>query len=76
MENVQERIWLKNYPDGVPSDIDISQYDSLIGFIDQNLKKFSGSDAYTCIPKKGICGALAGNSRFILKVSGVLSDLF
>jgi long-chain acyl-CoA synthetase len=44
-----ERVWLKNYPEGVPHDVNIDEFDSLINFIDKNLKKFKDRPAYTCL---------------------------
>ncbi len=51
MSNTQERIWLKNYPKGVPHEINIDEYDTLIDFIDGNLKKFKNRPAFTCMVK-------------------------
>ncbi len=51
MSKTQERIWLKNYPEGIAHDINIDKYDSLIDFIDGNLKKFKNNDAFTCLIK-------------------------
>ena len=31
-----ERIWLKHYPEGVPADIDVSVYPSLVGLLEEN----------------------------------------
>ena len=44
----EDRFWLKSYPENVPHDVSIEQHDSLIGFIDENLKKFEDKAAYTC----------------------------
>lgn len=44
-----ERIWLKSYPEGIPHDVNIDEYTSLIEFIDSNLKKFKDRPAYTCL---------------------------
>ena len=27
-------VWLKSYPEGVPADIDVQQYTSLVGLLD------------------------------------------
>ncbi|MFK8015775.1 MAG: AMP-binding protein [Gammaproteobacteria bacterium] len=42
-----ERIWLKNYPDGVPSDIDMSEYASLKDIIESSCEKFRHLPAYS-----------------------------
>lgn len=44
-----ERVWLKSYPTGVPHDVSIDEFSSLIEFIDLNLKKFKDRPAYTCL---------------------------
>ena len=41
-----ERIWLKDYPAGVPADIDPSQWPSLVAMIEQSLGRFSAKDAF------------------------------
>ena len=30
-----ERIWLKHYPAGVPADIDVTQYSSLVALLEE-----------------------------------------
>ncbi len=35
-----ERIWLKQYPAGVPADIDVSQYPSLVELLEESFAKF------------------------------------
>ncbi len=47
-----ERPWLKNYPTGVPANIDINQYQNIVQFFDENLKKHKSSYAYECMGKK------------------------
>ena len=42
-----EKIWLKNYPAGVPAEIDLSQYQSLMDIYDEAIKKFSHRKAFT-----------------------------
>ncbi len=44
-----ERFWLKNYPPGVPADIDVNQYRSLVQLLDEAFKKYSAQPAYTCM---------------------------
>jgi hypothetical protein len=39
---IVDRIWLKQYPKGVPADIDISEYASLRDVFDESVAKFSG----------------------------------
>lgn len=40
------RFWLKNYPAGVPADIDYRQYRSLVDLFDQSVTQFADRPAY------------------------------
>ena len=42
-----DRIWLKSYPPGVPADIDVAQYDSLVSLVEESFKKYAGRVAYS-----------------------------
>ncbi|MFN9030326.1 MAG: long-chain-fatty-acid--CoA ligase [Betaproteobacteria bacterium] len=44
-----DRFWLKNYPAGVPAEIDPNQYGSLVQLLDEAFKKYSNLPAYTCM---------------------------
>jgi long-chain acyl-CoA synthetase len=46
-----ERIWLKQYPAGVPADIDLTQYSSLVELLEESFVKFSGRKAFICMDK-------------------------
>ena len=46
-----ERPWLKAYPPGVPTDIDTSQYSSLVGLMEESFKKNSSQVAYSFMGK-------------------------
>ncbi len=46
-----ERIWLKQYPAGVPADIDLSQYSSLVELLEESFSKFSERKAFICMDK-------------------------
>jgi len=41
-----EKIWLKHYPTGVPADIDVGLYPSLVDLMDSAFKKFPDLPAY------------------------------
>ena len=41
-----ERIWLKHYPPGVPHDVDLSQYSSLVDLIDHGFREHASRNAY------------------------------
>jgi len=46
-----ERIWLKQYPAGVPADIDVTQYQSLVELLEESFSKFSDRQAFICMDK-------------------------
>ena len=46
-----ERIWLKQYPAGVPADIDVTQYTSLVELLEESFAKFSARKAFICMDK-------------------------
>jgi long-chain acyl-CoA synthetase len=41
-----EKTWLKQYPAGVPANIDVGQYSSLVSLLDESFKKYAGRMAY------------------------------
>jgi long-chain acyl-CoA synthetase len=46
-----ERIWLKQYPAGVPADIDVTQYASLVELLEESFAKFRERKAFICMDK-------------------------
>jgi long-chain acyl-CoA synthetase len=44
-----DRFWVKNYPKGVPADIDVNQYESLVQLLDEAFKKYGSRPAYSCM---------------------------
>ncbi|MGJ7491150.1 long-chain-fatty-acid--CoA ligase [Variovorax sp. ZT4R33] len=42
-----DRPWLGSYPPGVPADIDPSQYNSLVGLMDESFSKYADRTAYS-----------------------------
>src|ERR1700710_677472 len=46
-----ERIWLKEYPAGVPADIDLTQYASLVALLEESFVKFRDRKAFICMDK-------------------------
>jgi long-chain acyl-CoA synthetase len=44
-------IWLKSYPEGVPADIDPSQYSSLVGLLEESFAKYADRTAYSFMGK-------------------------
>jgi long-chain acyl-CoA synthetase len=41
-----ERFWLKHYPDGVPHDVDLSQYGSLVALMEEGFRTHATRNAY------------------------------
>jgi len=44
---MKDRIWLKSYPPGVPADIDVAQYNSLVDLIDACFRQHGQRTAYS-----------------------------
>jgi long-chain acyl-CoA synthetase len=55
---IMERIWLKQYPAGVPADIDVNQYPSLVELLEESFKKFSDRKSFICMDKSITYGEL------------------
>jgi long-chain acyl-CoA synthetase len=46
-----EKTWLKQYPQGVPANIDVAQYPSLVALLEESLKKYATLPAYKFMGK-------------------------
>jgi long-chain acyl-CoA synthetase len=46
-----DKIWLKSYPQGVPAEIDYTQYRSLVHLLEEAFRKYAGRNAYVCMDK-------------------------
>ena len=46
-----DKFWLKSYPEGVPAEIDVSQYKSLVQLLEESFQKFAARNAYVCMDK-------------------------
>ena len=44
-----DRFWLKNYPAGVPAEIDPGQYESLVQLLEEAFRKYAALPAYSCM---------------------------
>lgn len=49
---MSERIWLKSYPEGVPADIDVNRYASIVDMMEESFKKFANRSAYSFMGKE------------------------
>ena len=58
-----EKIWLKNYPVGVPKEIDTTQYASLVALLEESFAKFRDRKAFICMDKAITYGELDALSR-------------
>jgi long-chain acyl-CoA synthetase len=46
-----EKIWLKQYPAGVPAEIDVNQYQSLVALLDESFRSYAERTAYKFMGK-------------------------
>ncbi|MBC3935262.1 long-chain fatty acid--CoA ligase [Undibacterium rugosum] len=46
-----DKFWLKSYPEGIPADINVNQYQSLVQLLEESFKKFADRKAYACMGK-------------------------
>jgi long-chain acyl-CoA synthetase len=46
-----DRFWLKHYPPGVPADVDVDQYSSLVQLMEDGFAKYSSRNAYAFMDK-------------------------
>lgn len=46
-----EKLWLRHYPPGVPGEIDLSRYPSLVAMFEESFKNYSDHDACICMGK-------------------------
>ncbi|MBI3524639.1 MAG: long-chain fatty acid--CoA ligase [Betaproteobacteria bacterium] len=58
-----EKIWLKNYPPGVPAEIDYSGYSSLAQLLEESFAKYRERTAYICMGKGMTYAQLDERSR-------------
>ena len=48
---MNDRIWLSAYPKGVPADIDVSQYATVVELMEESFKKYASRTAYSFMGK-------------------------
>jgi long-chain acyl-CoA synthetase len=44
-----DKIWLQSYPQGVPAEIDTTQYRSVVHLLEESFQKFASRNAYVCM---------------------------
>lgn len=58
-----EKIWLKSYPSGVPAEVDLSAYASLVELFEESLSQYAQREAFVCMGKSMTYGQLDRLSR-------------
>lgn len=58
-----DKFWLKSYPAGVPAEIDVTQYKSLVHLLEESFKNFADRKAYICMDKSITYGELDAMSQ-------------
>jgi long-chain acyl-CoA synthetase len=58
-----DRPWLRNYPPGVPAEIDPAQYASLVDLFNESLTKYRDRKAYICMGKSLTYGQVDDMSK-------------
>jgi long-chain acyl-CoA synthetase len=68
-----EKIWLKSYPAGVPAEIDVNAYASLVDVLDESVRLYGDHTAFICMGKAISYTQLDHMSRdFAAYLQGVL----
>ena len=49
--NIVKRFWLQQYPEGMPADVDVNQYSSLVELFEESFATFAGRKAAICMDK-------------------------
>jgi long-chain acyl-CoA synthetase len=62
-DEYMERPWLRNYPPGVPAEIDPSQYASLVDMFNESLTKYRDRKGYICMGKSLTYGQVDDMSK-------------
>ncbi len=58
-----EKTWLKQYPAGVPAEIDVAQYPSLVALLDESFARYADRTAYKFMGKAITFGQVDAASR-------------
>jgi long-chain acyl-CoA synthetase len=46
-----EKLWIKQYPAGVPAEIDVKQYETVSQVLEESMKKYAARTAFICMGK-------------------------
>ncbi len=58
-----ERIWLKSYPAGVPAEVDVTPYPSVVTLLEESFAKYRDAPAYICMGRSLTYGRIDELSR-------------
>jgi len=58
-----EKPWLSQYPEGVPAEIDLSQFNSILDLFEQSCRSYSDRTAFTCMGRSMTYAELDGLTR-------------
>lgn len=58
-----DRFWNQSYPAGVPADVDVGRYASVVDLLEESFKKYAGDRAYILMDKVLTYGRLDADSR-------------
>ena len=53
----------KSYPEGIPAEIDVNQYQSLVQMLEESFQKYAARNAYVCMDKFLTYGELDSLSK-------------
>jgi long-chain acyl-CoA synthetase len=53
-----EKLWLKNYPEGVPAEVDVTQYASLVDLMEEAFRTYATRNAYAFMDRFTTFGEL------------------
>jgi len=68
---MDDRPWLKNYPHGLPANINVDKYPNLNAFISEAMEKFVEMDAFYCMGKSLTYGEI---DRMSTQLAGYLQS--
>ena len=68
---MMDKVWLRNYPEGVPAEADVDAYDSIVSLFEESVRRFGDRPAYSSFgvtitlprPRRALAGASPPTSR-------------
>ena len=58
-----DKLWLKNYPPGVPEEVDCKQFETVSQLLEHSMTKYAARDAFMCMGKSITYGEVDALSR-------------